>query len=126
MRTPRLSIAFDAADIAAESRFWADLLDGEVVRADDDWHTVQFPSGSGVPDICVQRAPGHVAPTWPDPAVPQQVHLDVDVEDVRAAEQEALAKGARLVEETVDLDADEGFRVYASPAGHPFCLCWGQ
>ncbi|TNM64418.1 VOC family protein [Streptomyces sp. NP160] len=125
MRTTRLSIAFDAADIAAESRFWADLLDGEVVRTDHDWHTVQFPEGSGVPDVCVQLSPDHVPPTWPDPAVRQQVHLDVDVEDVRAAEEEALAKGARLVQETAPLDADEGFRVYASPAGHPFCLCWG-
>ena len=23
-----------------------------------------------------------------------------------------------------DLEAAEGFQVYADPAGHPFCLCW--
>ena len=25
---------------------------------------------------------------------------------------------------TIALDAPEG-QVYADPAGHPFCLCWG-
>ena len=47
---------------------------------------------------------------WPDPAHPQQVHLDVEVEDLEAAEREVLAHGASLL------------RVYADPAGHPFCL----
>ncbi|MGQ7296377.1 VOC family protein [Quadrisphaera sp. KR29] len=121
MRTTGLSIAFDAADVATESRFWADLLGGELVEDDEEWHTVRTP---GLPDVCVQLSPDHAAPTWPDPAVPQQAHLDLDVEDVRAAEAEALGVGARLVQETHPLDAAEGFRVYASPAGHPFCLCW--
>lgn len=123
MRTTGLSIAFDSSDVATESRFWADLLGGEVVQDDDEWHTVRTP---GLPDVCVQLSSDHVAPTWPDPAVRQQVHLDLDVEDVREAEAEALAAGARLLEETHPLEAAEGWRVYASPAGHPFCLCWGE
>ncbi|PWJ53452.1 hypothetical protein SAMN06264364_11222 [Quadrisphaera granulorum] len=123
MRTTGLSIAFDAADVATESRFWADLVGGEVTRTDDEWHVVRTP---GLPDVCVQLAPDHVAPTWPDPAVRQQAHLDLDVEDVRASEAEALAVGARLVQETHPLEAASGWRVYASPAGHPFCLCWGS
>jgi hypothetical protein len=24
-----------------------------------------------------------------------------------------------------DLDAPNGLQVYADPAGHPLCLCWG-
>jgi hypothetical protein len=45
--------------------------------------------------LAFQRAPGHPAPTWPDPEVPQQIHLDVMVASVG---------------------------VFADPAGHPFCL----
>jgi len=44
--------------------------------------------------------------------VPQQMHLDVMVEDVEAAAPRVLALGARR------LDGD----VFADPAGHPFCL----
>ena len=122
MRLTGLTIALDAADLEAESTFWAGLLGGEVVRRDDDWHQVSAP---GLPGIGVQLAPGHVPPTWPADGVPQQVHLDLDVEDVRAAEEEALAAGARLLQATHALDAEQGFRVYADPAGHLFCLCWG-
>ena len=32
------------------------------------------------------RAPDHVAPRWPDPAAPQQAHLDLRVPDIDAAE----------------------------------------
>jgi hypothetical protein len=56
------------------------------------------------------------APRWPDPAYPQQIHLDVVVPDLDAAEAEVLANGARRL-------ADSGsFRVYSDPVGHPFCL----
>lgn len=42
-----------------------------------------------------------------------------------AAHEEAVSAGARLLEPADDLGAVEGFRVYASPAGHPFCLGCG-
>ena len=63
--------------------------------------------------LAFQRAPGHRPPTWPDPATPQQIHVDVMVEDVEAATPEVLALGATKL-------AGEG--VFADPAGHPFCL----
>jgi hypothetical protein len=39
MKITRQVIVFDAADLAAESAFWAGLLGG-TVYADDDWHSV--------------------------------------------------------------------------------------
>jgi len=33
--------------------------------------------------------------------------------------------GARLLQ-AGDLESDEGHQVYADPAGHPFCIGWGQ
>ncbi|GIG28288.1 VOC family protein [Cellulomonas marina] len=114
------TIVFDTADLASSSAFWADLLDGTVTRQDEDWHEVTV---EGRTTLAFQLAPDHVPPQWPD-GQPQQIHLDLYVQDITAAHAEALAKGARLLQDA-DLSAPEGFVVYADPAGHPFCLCWG-
>jgi len=112
-------VVIDAADLAAESSFWAGLLGG-TVNAEDDWHSVLV---DGQFRLGVQLAPNHVPPDWPDGA-PQQIHLDLYVEDIRSSHEEAVALGARLLKAADDLDAERGFQVYADPAGHPFCLCW--
>ena len=39
MKITRQIIVFDAADLAAESTFWAGLLGG-TVEVDDEWHSV--------------------------------------------------------------------------------------
>lgn len=120
MKISRTIVVLDAADLKAMSAFWAGLLGG-TVEADDDWHTIYVDSE---PRIGIQLAPNHVPPEWPDGA-PQQIHLDLYVEDVAAAHEQAVGLGARLLKPADDLTADEGFQVYADPAGHPFCLCWG-
>lgn len=119
MRVMRQTVVFDAADLAAESGFWAGLLGGTVAE-DGDWHTVTV---DGEDRLAVQLAPDHVPPQWPDGA-PQQIHLDLFVDDIGAADEQALALGATLLLAATDFDAPRGFRVYADPAGHPFCLCW--
>lgn len=113
---------FDAADIAAESAFWAGLLDGRVI-ADGRFHCVI--DGDEHWRIGVQHAPDHVPPAWPDGA-PQQVHLDLHADDAHASHAQALALGARVLQDAADPDAPEGHRVYADPAGHPFCIGWGH
>ncbi|MEO6604351.1 MAG: VOC family protein [Aeromicrobium sp.] len=103
-------LIFDVANPRAAAEFWSALLgnpitydDGEfVVVADSDKHS----------GIAFQLAPGRVAPTWPGPAVPQQAHLDVAVDDVAQAGLEVVALGARHLADNT----------YADPAGHPFCL----
>jgi predicted enzyme related to lactoylglutathione lyase len=65
-----------------------------------------------------------VPPQWPDGA-PQQIHLDLFVDDITTAHEEAVALGARLLRPAGDTSSPSGFQVYADPAGHPFCLCWG-
>ena len=47
------------------------------------------------------------------------------VDDIRAAHEHALAVGAVLLQAATDFSTPDGFQVYADPAGHPFCLCWG-
>ena len=56
----------------------------------------------------------------------QQVHLNLQVEDPYIAHQELVALGATVLEPEKTFEAPEGFRVYADPAGHPFCIAWGQ
>jgi hypothetical protein len=56
--------------------------------------------------------------------VPQQLHLDTSVptaEEFAAQHDRVLALGARLLYDRSD-DPDEPLRVYADPAGHPFCI----
>ena len=120
MRISRTVIVLDAADLHAVSDFWAGLLGG-TVEADDDWHSVLV---DGEWRLGVQLAPDHVPPEWPHGS-PQQVHLDLWVDDLEAAHEEATSLGARLLKPAADPGAAEGFQVYADPAGHPFCFCWG-
>ena len=119
MKITRTTVVLDAADIDAVSSFWARLLGGAVER-EDDWHSIYV---DGERPLDVQLAPNHVAPNWPD-GQPQQIHLDFFVEDITAAHEEAMAAGAELLQ-GADIAAASGFQVYADPAGHPFCLCWG-
>lgn len=122
MNPVRSVVVFDAADLDTESAFWAGMLDGHVF-ADEAFHCVIDSSGEW--RIGVQLAPGHVPPVWPDAASPQQVHLDLHVEDPQQAHEQAVALGARVLREG-DLDSVEGHQVYADPAGHPFCIGWGH
>ena len=119
MKITRQIVVFDAADIATESSFWAGLLGGKVV-ADDDWHSVVV---DGERRLGIQLSPNHVRPEWPA-GTPQQMHLDIHVENLSSAHGEVMALGATVLKPADDINAAEGFQVYADPAGHPFCLCW--
>ena len=122
MKIHRQVVVFDARDIDAESGFWAGLLGGTVHR-DEDWHSIVV-GGEWV--MGVQLAPNHVPPEWPNGTQQQQVHLDLHVDDLEEAGRRALELGARLLRAPArpadNPDGDEFFAVYASPAGHPFCL----
>ena len=63
-------------------------------------------------------------PTWPDDGIPQQFHLDLTVatkEDLGVQHERAVSLGARLLLDRSE-DEEEPLRVYADPAGHPFCI----
>ena len=120
MRINHQVVVFDAADLAAESTFWAGVLGG-TVDAEDDWHMVYV---DGKPRVGVQLAPDHIAPEWPDGTPRQQIHLDLWVEDFQAAHDEVAALGATVLKMAADSETPDNFQVYADPAGHPFCLCW--
>ncbi|MEV4048609.1 VOC family protein [Streptomyces sp. NPDC049744] len=111
------SVIIDAADIEPESAFWHQLLGGSIHRTPTH-HFIQAPS---LPVIVIQLASGQVAPAWPD-GTSQQMHLDFTVEDLADADRTASAAGAVRLQPATDVTEKSGSRVYASPAGHPFCL----
>jgi predicted enzyme related to lactoylglutathione lyase len=118
MKITRQIIVFDAADLAAESAFWAGLLDGTVIPDDDEgWHSIVV---DGEWRMGIQLAPNHVPPEWPEGRQQQQIHLDLHVDDLQAAHEKAIALGARLLRPAKE--GSEQGQVYADPAGHPFCL----
>jgi hypothetical protein len=114
-------ICLDCADPAGLAAFWAGLLGGEVepILGDD----VVMVKSRGTP-VAAVRVTGYQPPTWPDGAIPKQVHLDLAVGDLDAAEAEAIGLGARRADEQ---PRPGRWRVMLDPAGHPFCLCdWSQ
>lgn len=120
MRIRQQIVVFDAVDLAAESAFWAGVLGGQV-EAEDDWHMVRV---DGEARVGVQLAPDHIPPDWPDGTPPQQIHLDLWVDDFPAAHREVMALGARVLRAVGSVEGQTDFQVYADPAGHPFCLCF--
>ncbi|OSM43612.1 VOC family protein [Nesterenkonia sp. PF2B19] len=121
MRFAQQIVVLDADDVATVASFWAGVYGGRVRPSDPSWYEVEV---DGDYPLAVQHAPDHVRPEWPD-GQPPQMHLDLYVEDIRAEHERVMGLGAELLEAAEDLDAATGFQVYADPAGHPFCLCWG-
>ncbi|MEU5716149.1 VOC family protein [Streptomyces sp. NPDC020403] len=115
-------VVMDCPDPARLAGFYGAVLGGHVDQPDPrwslgpDWATVHTPAGTV---LAFQRVKDYQAPRWPDPDGPQQLHPDFEVADLDRAQEQVLALGATL------LDAGPGtrrWRVYADPAGHPFCL----
>jgi catechol 2,3-dioxygenase-like lactoylglutathione lyase family enzyme len=104
----------DCPDPQALAAFYSALLGLPITRDDHDWVDVGPPDGW---HLSFQQVRDHRPPQWPDPTHPQQFHLDIRVDDIEAEEQRALGLGAVPLS-----SAAPGFRVYADPAGHPFCL----
>jgi catechol 2,3-dioxygenase-like lactoylglutathione lyase family enzyme len=108
-------LIIDCPDPQRLSAFYRELLGMVQVQDEGDW--VVIGDAADRPGIAFQRADVYEAPTWPDPQVHQQMHLDVRVEDLDEGERRVLELGARRLE-----GGGESFRVFADPAGHPFCL----
>ena len=110
----------DCPDPRALARFYAELLGMRINEDDGDGAWVVIGRTEGWRELAFQRADPWVPPRWRDPQQPQQEHLDIRVDDVAAAQAEVLRLGATLLEG----EQGTGFRVFADPAGHPFCLVY--
>ena len=113
------SIVLDCPDARALAGFYAELLGGRVKVVDAGWCEVHT-DVSGI-RLAFQQVEGYERPEWPSGS-PQQVHLDLDADDLEAACQHAQSLGAAVLSGPVE-EPDCVFVVHADPAGHPFCLC---
>jgi catechol 2,3-dioxygenase-like lactoylglutathione lyase family enzyme len=105
-------VVLDCPDPVSLAGFYSRLLGQPITYQSDDWVVVAANDQSS--GLAFQLAVDHEPPTWPDPRVPQQLHLDIMVEDPSSAGPRVVRLGATRLEGGED--------VYADPAGHPFCL----
>lgn len=124
-----LQVVLDCTDTRSLAEFYRQLL-GYVYRPGDetpdpqgdDWLVLRDTEGRN--RVAFQQVAELPRSTWPDHQVSQQLHLDLTVPTVTALDLQhdrALSLGARLVLDRSD-DDEEPLRVYADPAGHPFCI----
>ena len=106
--------ALDCPDPVALAGFYAELVGGRVVVEDAEWVELEGTS------LAFQLVEDYRPPVWPGQDQPQQSHVDIGVTDLDAAQDKVLALGATLLE---DWSGSKSWRVFADPAGHPFCLC---
>jgi catechol 2,3-dioxygenase-like lactoylglutathione lyase family enzyme len=127
-------VVLDCTDARGLAEFYRGLLGfryrsgdappgaGEADPRGRDWLVLRDPEGG--PQVAFQQVAALPEATWPEGPVPQQLHLDLTVPtkaELDVQHERALALGARLLEDRSD-DPEEPLRVYADPAGHPFCI----
>jgi predicted enzyme related to lactoylglutathione lyase len=109
------AVVLDCPDPRKLAAFYGELTGWQVEYDEPEWVTLNT---GGSLRVCFQENPDFVPAAWPDPTGPQQVHLDLAVEDLDEAEERVLELGAIKPE----CQPGETWRVFADPAGHPFCL----
>jgi predicted enzyme related to lactoylglutathione lyase len=107
-------VAFDAPDIDRLAAFYTELAGWQIVDRDADWIVTRTGDGQ---EVAFQLAPNHVPPRWPGQQLPQQFHLDLQVDGIEAAAERAMSLGATR------LATGSSWITMADPAGHPFDLC---
>jgi hypothetical protein len=127
-------VVLDSTDARALAEFYRRLLGltyrpgdeppaaGEPDPRGQDWLVLR--DSAGPAGLAFQQVAELPEATWPEGPVPQQLHLDLTVPtagDLDAQHDRALALGARVLHDR-SADPEEPLRVYADPAGHPFCI----
>ena|SRR5689334_2882598 len=129
-----VQVVLDTPDVRGLAEFYRQFLGYEYRPGDEpppsgqpdqrgnDWLVIRHPSGS--PRIAFQYTETLHRTTWPQPDVPQQLHLDLSVpnkQELDAQHQRVTQLGATLRFDRSE-DPQEPLRVYADPAGHMFCV----
>jgi catechol 2,3-dioxygenase-like lactoylglutathione lyase family enzyme len=112
------SVTLDCADPQALASFYQ-AVTGAGREYDGEEAVALAPARPGGINLCFQRVADYRPPHWPDPAAPQQFHLDLYADDPAAAEARMLELGATRAQHQPGGDR---WTVLLDPAGHPFCL----
>lgn len=119
MKINLASVIIDAAELEPESAFWHRLLGGSITKTE----THHFLRIDGFPVFVIQRAPG-AQPSKLAGGHPTTNAHRPDEGRPRGRRQTGARRRRTSLRPTEDVDptAQNGAQVYASPAGHPFCL----
>ena len=109
-------LVIDCPDPHQLADFYAEILPVQKFGDDPGWAELMM-GPEARPIIAFQKVENYTAPQWPGQDVPQQMHIDVKVDDLDVGEAAVLALGATKTGRGTDT-----FRVYLDLAGHPFCL----
>jgi glyoxalase superfamily protein len=109
------SFVIDCPDPHALAGFYGAMLDYKI-ELSPGWADIRGHEGQC---ISFQQVEDYTAPAWPAQEKPQQMHIDVIVDDLDTGEAAVLDLGATKHEH----QPGTSFRVFLDPAGHPFCLC---
>lgn len=123
------SVSIHAPDPRALAAFYRRLLGWSRSREEgpapdgppeEGWAQLGPPEGDASPTLNFEYEPEYITPTWPSEPGKQQImtHIDIEVDDLDAAEAWAVAQGAQLA----GFQPQDNVRVMLDPAGHPFCL----
>ncbi|WP_406171517.1 hypothetical protein OIE52_47000 [Streptomyces canus] len=102
------------------AQFYQALLGWPMRKVEPGWVEIAPPDGS--PGLSFRTEPLFTRPRWPSARSEQQMmmHLDIEVNDLSSAVEDALALGAAAA----DFQPQDDVRVLFDPVGHPFC-CGG-
>lgn len=100
------------------ARFWQSLLDTDDPYGDPDWLTIDW---EPVGRLSFHAFDEYAPPVWPGETGEAQTHLDLLVDDLTEATGRVLAAGGRPLTDVIN-PGPRAWRVFADPAGHPFCL----
>jgi catechol 2,3-dioxygenase-like lactoylglutathione lyase family enzyme len=129
-----VQVVLDCTDVRALAEFYRQLLGyryrpgdeppaaGQADPNGSDWLVLRDDAGTN--RLAFQQVAKLPKATWPEGPIPQQLHLDLSVttiQDFNAQHERALALGAKMLRDRSN-DPQEPLRVYADPAGHPFCI----
>ncbi|RRD45884.1 VOC family protein [Tessaracoccus sp. OH4464_COT-324] len=113
-----VQLILECGDPHELARFWQQMLDLPPATGDDEWRTLEW---APVGRLSFHRVADYEPPTWPGGGGSQQLHFDLLVDDLALACARAEAAGATALTEVLD-PGPKAWRIYADPAGHPFCL----
>ena len=127
-----VQVVLDCTDARELAEFYRQLLGLNYRPGDEppaqgkpdepDWLVLR--NADGTNRLAFQLVAKLPPATWPEGPIPQQLHLDLSVpsmQEFNFQPERALALGARMLRDRSD-DPQEPLRVYADPAGHPFCI----
>lgn len=118
----------DTTDVRGLAEFYRRLLGlryrpgDEEPQPGEDWLVLRDAADDN--KLAFQKVDVLPEATWPEGPRPQQLHLDLTVPGRAELDEQhdrVLALGGRLLLDRSD-DPEEPLRVYADPAGHPFCI----